>query len=232
MNLFRELATYDRVDVLINLNHLEFIQWILPDPTKYVTADKLYGGPRWKPALELEGLERTKFLVDEYETALREIGWRGTSFEMVNQNNQTAYHLVFGTGSPKGMEAIKRAMRSASQTGESRFTDRISTAQFTIPGLDASHDFATEIGDSLFEKYQGQEIGICRLFEDEIDWHGWWLPSDLRKGLRYLENGKDRRIIEVRNPDGRLRKRNSYPDGCIIKFGRPPQQQKLFGFNF
>ena len=41
------------------------------------------------------------------------IGWRGTSFEMVNKQNQTAYHLVFGTGSPKGMEAIKRAMRSA-----------------------------------------------------------------------------------------------------------------------
>ena len=118
MELMARLADFDRVKVLINLNYLEFVQWILPDPTKHVTANRLYGGPRWKPALNLLGRERSDFLVSEYERALNEVGWRSTSFEMVNAQNQTAYHLVFGTKNFKGLQAMKRAMRAASQTGE------------------------------------------------------------------------------------------------------------------
>ena len=97
MHLFEKLAFFERVDLLINLNELEFIQWILRDPSKHVTADRLYGGSRWNPSLNMEGYVRSKFLVDEYEKALSEIGWRGTSFEMVNKQNQVIYHLIFGT---------------------------------------------------------------------------------------------------------------------------------------
>ena len=227
MELLERLATFDRVDVLINLNCLEFVKWILPDPTKHVTADRLYGGPRWRPALGLEGRARTKFLVDEYEAALQEIGWSGTSFEMINRQNQTAYHLVFGTGSSKGLEVIKRAMRSASQTGEFRYTDRIDSAQPMMSGLDKKEEYPTEIGEHLFQKYEGQEVAIDQLIEDEIHWHRWWLESDLREGVRYLEYGDDPRIASVRNQDGRTRRRNSYPTGCYITFGRPLQSRLL-----
>ena len=227
MDLFKRMAEFDRVDVLINLNHLEFIQWILSDQSKHVTADRLYGGPRWRPALAMEGRTRTKFLVDEYEMALREIGWRGTSFEMVNARNQTVYHLVFGTGSPKGMEAMKRAMRNASQTGEFRYTDRLDSAQPMLSGLDQRNEYPMDIGEYLFNKYEGQEVNIDQLIEDEINWHRWWLPSDLRDGLKYLEYGEDKRIANVRNDDGRPRRSASYPDGCFITFGRPQQRRLL-----
>ena len=53
MELLERLTQYKRVDLLINLNHNEFVQWILRDPSKHVTADRLYGGPRWRPALNL-----------------------------------------------------------------------------------------------------------------------------------------------------------------------------------
>ena len=158
MELLERLASYERVDLLINLNHNEFIKWILPDPSKHVTADRLYGGPRWRPALDLTGRERTTFLVREYENALQEIGWRGPSFEMVNRNNQTAYHLVFGTGSPKGMEAMKRAMRSVSQTGEFRYTDIIDPAQPVLLGMGMADEYPREIGEHLF-----QNMGDVRL---------------------------------------------------------------------
>ncbi len=223
MELFTRLASFDRVDVLINLNHLEFVKWIVPDQSKHVTADKLYGGPRWRPALNLQGRSRTKFLVDEYEKAFREIGWRGTSFEMVNMQNQTAYHLVFGTGSHKGLEAIKRAMRNASQTGEFRYTDRIDPAQPMLSGLDRANEYPAEIGEHLFQKYQGQEVSFDCLIENEINWHRWWLLPDLREGLKYLEYGDDPRIVKVRNHDGRRRRLKAYLDGCFITFGRPPQ---------
>ena len=224
MDLLEKLASFQRVEILINLNYLEFVRWILPDPSKHVTADRLYGGSRWRPALQLEGQSRAEFLVSEYENALREIGWRGTSFEMVNNQNQTAYHLVFGTRNFKGLEAMKRAMRDSSQTGEFRYTDRIDQAQPVLIGLDKAKGYPLEIGEYLFQKYEGQEVAIDRLIEDEINWHRWWLPSDLRPALRYLEYGDSPRILEVSNRDGRTRRRNSYPEGCYITFGRPIRQ--------
>ena len=224
-DLLGRLASFDRVDVLINLNIQQFVQWILPDRSKYITADRLYGGPRWRPALTLEGAARDKFLVEEYERALEEIGWRGTSFEMINAQNQTVYHLVFGTGSPKGMEAIKRAMRNASQTGEFRYTDRIEPTQPVLTGLAMENEYAEQIGGYLFGKYEGQEVSFDRLIEEEIDWHRWWLPADLRNGLLYLEYSHDPRIGQVRNYDGRTRRSHSYPEGSLITFGRPLERQ-------
>ena len=223
MDLLERLASFDRMEVLINLNYNEFVQWILPDPSKHVTANRLYGGPRWKPALGLMGRERSRFLVEEYEIALGEIGWRCTSFEMVNVQNQTAYHLVFGTRSPKGMEAMKRAMRTASPTGEFRYTDRLAPGQPVLPGLDIESEHAEKIGEWLFQKYEGQEVARDRLVADEINWHRWWLKKDLREGLLHLEYGDDTRIAGVRNGDGRRRKSRYYPSGCYITFGRPQQ---------
>ena len=225
MDLLRRIAAFDRVDALINLNHLEFVRWILEDPSKHVTANRLYGGTRWRPALDKVGRARTAFLTGEYEKALEEIGWRGTSFEMVNRQNQTAYHLVFGTGSSKGMEAIKLAMRNVSPSGEFRYTDRIDPAQPVLLGLNMANEYPTEIGEYLFQKYEDQEVAFDLLMEDEIDWHRWWLPTDLRKGLTYLEYGEWPRITNVRNGDGRPRRRDSYPEGCFITFGSPSQVQ-------
>lgn len=226
MDLLGRLASFDRVDVLINLNCLDFIRWILPDSSKHITANELYGGERWRPALDLNGQERIDFLVAEYERALHDIGWRGTSFEMVNRQNQTAYHLIFGTGHPKGMEAIKRAMRHASQTGEFRYTDRIDRAQPVLVGLALVNEFPKQIGEHLFQKYDGQEVAFDLLLEEEINWHRLWLPPDLRNGLIHLEFGDDPRIVNVRNSDGRRRIGQSYPAGCYITFGRPQQSAR------
>ena len=227
MELLERLSSFKRMDVLINLNYNEFVQWILLDPSKHITADRLYGGPRWRPAINLIGRERTTFLVREYEDALREIGWRGTSFEMVNKQNQTAYHLVFGTGSPKGMEAMKRAMRSVSPTGEFRYSDTIDPAQPVLLGLNMADEYPQEIGEFLFRKYDGQEVARDRLVEEEIDWHRWWLPSDLRGALMHLEYGDDPRIASVRNSDDRSRRRRTYPKGCLITFARSAQHRLL-----
>ena len=227
MNLLRRIAAFDRVDALINLNHLEFVRWILEDPSKHVTADRLYGGPRWRPALLLTGRDRTRFLVEEYEKALQEIGWRGTSFEMVNRQNQTAYHLVFETGSPKGMEAMKRAMRNASPTGEFRYTDRVDPAQPVLLGLGMADEYPREIGEHLFRKYEGQEVAFDRLVEEEIDWDRWWLTTDLKAALKHLEYCDEPRIANVRNSDGRRRRERSYPDGCLITFQRSRQGRLL-----
>ena len=227
MELMARLAKFDRVEVLINLNHLEFVQWILSDQSKHITANRLFGGPRWKPALNLFGSERSDFLVLEYERALNEIGWGSTSFEMVNAQNQTAYHLVFGTKNSKGLQAMKRSMRNASQTGEFRYTDRIDPSQPVLLGLDAKDEYPRQIGKLLLQKYDGQEVHFSRLVDEEINWHRWWLESDLQKALEILEYGDVPRIVRVRREDGATRRRRSYKD-CLIKFGRSAVQSSLF----
>ena len=227
MQLMARLADFDRVEVLINLNHLEFVKWILPDSTKHVTADRLYGGPRWRPALNLMGRERSDFLVSEYERALNEIGWRSTSFEMVNAQNQTAYHLVFGTKNSKGLQAMKRSMRKASQTGEFRYTDRIDPSQPVLLGLDAKDEYPQQVGEKLAQKYDGQEVKYEWLLEQEINWHRWWLDSDLNMALETLEYGDVPRIVSVRRENGKTRRRRTY-SGCLIKFGMPAMQNRLF----
>ena len=229
MDLLSRLAAFRRVEVLINLNHISFVQWILADPTKHVTADRLYGGARWRPALSMEGPARDKFLLDEYENALREIGWQGTSFEMVNAQNQTVYNLVFGTRHYKGLEAMKRAMRNASQTGEFRYTDRISDSQGVLPGLDVVSEYPKVIGEHLFKKYESQEVAFDELVENEINWHRKWLPTDLRPALKYLEDSPIPRIAAVRNGDGRKCLGLRYPEGCFITFGRPSQDRPTQG---
>ena len=227
MALMKRLADIDRVEVLVNLNNLEVVRWILSDPAKHGTADRLYGNSRWEPALKLFGREQSQFLVTEYEKALEDIGWRCTSFEMVNAQGQTAYHLVFGTGSPKGLGAMKRAMRSASQTGEFRYTDRVGASQPALCGLDREKEYPIEVGEHLFKKYDGHEIHFDQLLEADINWHRWWLPTDLRKGLLHLEYGEETRILDVRRDDGKSRKAKAYT-GCHIKFGRGQTAPRLF----
>ena len=144
---------------------------------------------------------------------------------MVNRQNQPAYHLVFGTHSPKGLEAMKRAMRSASQTGTFSYSDVINPAQPVLPGLDKANEYSQEIADLLLQKYEGQEVTKECLLKEVIDWDRWWLPRDLRDALIRLEYGDDPRIASVRNSDGRRRPKGKYPAGCFITFGTPLQSQ-------
>ena len=88
-------------------------------------------------------------------------------------------------------------------------------------------EFPREIGEHLFRQYKGQEVPFDHIVAEEIDWHRWWLSKDLRAALTYLEYGDIPRIVSVRNPDGRRRIKRSYPDGCLITFGRPPQERPL-----
>lgn len=228
LDLLARLAGHKRVDVLINLNHAEFVRGILSDPTKHVTADRLYGSSRWKPALSMDGKERDDFLVSEYESALGEIGWRGTNFEMVNTNNQTQYYLVFGTGDPKGMEVMKRAMRRVSPDGLFRYSDRSDPNQLRLMGTNAALDYPREIADSLFQKYDGQDVLKKDIVDENIAWHPRWLETDLTEALKLLEESTPSRISNVRFPDGRSRRRGSYPDGCIITFGASGQARWSF----
>ena len=217
MNLLARLGSYERIDMLINFNYLDLNRW-LPDASKHTTVDSLYGSSRWRRALDLEGDERKYFLIKEYGQALLEAGWRSTNFEMINNNNQTQYYLFFGARHPRGMEVMKQAMRSVSPDGLFRYSDRTDPNQPMLMGMGMDEVYAQELADYLFTKYQGEEVNKTSITEDDVAWHPRWINKDLTAALRLLENSNPPRIRDVRNADSRRRQKNSFPDGCIIRF--------------
>ena len=220
MGLLKRLAGHQRIDVLINFNYVDLLRWILPDPAKHITLDGLYGSGRWSPALQVMGNERKEFLIREYGLALLDAGWRTTNFEMINNHNQTQYYLFFATRHPRGMEVIKTAMRSVAPDGLFRYADRTDPSQLRLIGMGMDVEYAEELADHLFVQYRGCEVSKETLSSSEISWHPRWIEKDLTAALRLAESSSPPRITNVRNADGRPRRRTSYPQGCFITFAQ------------
>ena len=218
MQVLARLSRHSRIDVLINFNYLDLNHWILPDQVKHGTLDRLYGGNRWRPAIEMIGDDRKEFLIREYGLALQDAGWRSTNFEMINNHNQTQYYLVFATRHQRGMQVIKAAMRSVSPDGLYRYADRTNPAQLRFIGLGMDEEYAAELAEHLHVRYRGTAVPKEELIDIDVAWHPRWNERDLTASLRLLESASPPRILDVRNSDGRPRKRNSYPAGCVITF--------------
>ena len=81
---------------------------------------------------------------------------RKTIQGMLNQQNQTSYHLVFGTSHPSGMEVFKRAAWRVTPDGLFRFADLKVGA-----GTGFLHDLAEgvvigELKGRLLDEYSGR----------------------------------------------------------------------------
>ena len=218
MDLIARVARHPTTDILINFNYLDLVRWLLPDPVKHVTLDRLYGSDKWRAALTLPDDRKRDFLIREYAASLLDRGLRGTNFEMVNKQNQSQYFLFFATRDPKGLEVIKGAMRNVSPDGLFRYTDRSDPHQFRLMGMNMDDQYASDVADSLYKNYRGAEVSMDDLINEVIAWHPIWLVKDLRAGLRQLEQSRPSRILDVRNSDGRTRRKNSFLSGSIIQF--------------
>ena len=227
MELWRMLAKQDSVDMLINFNYLDLNRWLLPDSTKHVTPDALYGNSRWKPALKLIDEDQKNFLIERYRHELGETGWRSTDFEMINRQNQTQYYLVFCTKKIRGMEVIKRAMRSVSPDGAFRYMDRSNPAQLRLIGLGVDEDYATELAEYLFNKYRGLQVSKVDIVEQVVGFHPRWINKDLTAALRLMEKQDPSQIIDVIRTDGKPRRKGSFPAESLITFAEY-RQESLF----
>ena len=110
LQLLTRALQYQSCEVLINFAWQSINQWALSDASKHNALDNLFGDDRWRPGIDIiDPWRREQFFLAQYQRSLADAGWHGTSFRMLNENNQTSYHLVFGTTSPKGMGAFKTA---------------------------------------------------------------------------------------------------------------------------
>ena len=130
LQLLARAREYPSCEVLINFSWHSINQWAINDSSKHGALTQLYGDDRWRPGLEIaDPWVREQYFLARYQQALAEVGWRGTSFRMLNENNQTSYHLVFGTTNPKGMEVFKNAAWRVATDGLFQFSDLRNQAQ-------------------------------------------------------------------------------------------------------
>ena len=116
------------------------------------------------------------------------------------------------------MQVIKSAMRSVSPDGLFRYADRTDPNQLRFIGVGMDQEYARELASHLIHTYRGLTVQKEELIESEVAWHLRWMEKDLNEALRSLESLTPPLITDIRRSDGRPRRRNSFPPGCLITF--------------
>ena len=189
LQLLTRALRYPSCEVLINFAWPSINQWALNDSTKHGALKQLYGGDRWCPGIEMaDPWVREQYFLAQYQQALAEAGWRGTSFRMLNENNQTSYHLVFGTTSPKGMVAFKSAAWRVAADGLFQFSDLRNQAQSRFLRDMTEEIVVNELRTQLMATFS--QKGVPRKDLDTFaSWHPVALSRHLRRALTELLDG-------------------------------------------
>ena len=213
LQLLTRAIQYRSCEVLINFSWKSIDQWALNDPSKHGALNQLYGGERWRPGIGIANpWEREQYFVAQYQQALADAGWHGTSFRMLNVNNQTSYHLVFGTTNPKGMEVFKRAAWRVAPDGLFQFSDLRNQDQSgflrDMTEETVVNDFKTRIL-AYFRKCQVPRDKLYAL----VSWHPVALPKHMTKALAELQAAEA--IVDV---IPKPRRRGDFPPGSTLCF--------------
>lgn len=153
-----------------------------------------------------------------YQRALAESGWKGTSFRMVNERNQTQYHLIYGTEHPRGRRAFKDAAWYVAPDGTFQYSDLSDPRQLALPLKEMTEDAVTnDLCNSMLDKYRGQLVPKAHLLEFTDD-HPVALSRHLTAALNQLEASEPSGIQAVIRPGGERRKRGTFPPDCEVQF--------------
>lgn len=213
LRLLTRVRKYRSCEVLINFAWHSINHWALKDPSKHDALNRLYGSDRWRPGIQIaDSWEREQFFLAQYKQALADGGWRGTSFRMLNENNQTSYHLVFGTTSPKGMEVFKSAAWRVAPNGLFQFSDLRNPAQSEFLRDMTEETVVESIKTRLLTDYRKRQVPRNKLYE-RVAWHPVALRKHMTKALGELRNtGSILRVV----PEPR--RRGDFPEGSSIYF--------------
>jgi len=221
MSLIGHLAQQRRSEVLITFNYQSLNQWFLQDPDKHKYLDELYGSNVWRQALDIaEPDHKESYLMQTYHKALESLGWKGRPFRMVNKQNQTQYYLFFATSHPAGMLAMKRAMWNASPTEEFQYFDSIDPQQQRLFDKELyDEEYSKGLADQIYQSHRGQRVSKRKLEQTDLAWHSICVERHLTRALQILEyEYTPPRITNIELPHGRIRRKRTYADDCIITF--------------
>lgn len=162
MRLIERLAKNPRGEVLISF--IESLnRFASHQPTVETHLDELYGTRAWRTiASDPDPGRRRRGLIDLYRRQLIAAGFPLVSnFEMLDKGNRTEYFLYFGTTSPKGLSAMKRAMWKADPAGGTACSDHIAlNPQLSLVPATAP---VQSLRDVLVQRFKGQRVPIATI---------------------------------------------------------------------
>jgi len=210
MNLISRILGYKRCEVLITFMSSFILRF--NDKEREGALDELFGTTDWRKIRDItEPDEKRRFVVDLYIRQLRLLGGAKffRTFEMIGDNNQLIYHLVFATKSLTGLRAMKEAMMRVDRRGTFSFSDRTDPNQTFLLDYSENKNWVPQASVIAFNKFHGKTVTV----EEVEQFILVETPYVFRKSiLQDLElKGK---ITDVK---GRTKK-GSFPKGCIIKF--------------
>ena len=140
---------------------------------------------------------------------------------MVNKHNQTQYYLFFATQNWLGYLQMKQAMWNAAPGGEFTYADLHDRRQANLFDDQFQALYAQSLAESLRRDCEGKTLSKRQIIERHLAWHPVCIKKHLTIALKALEYEDDPSTIEaVVLPDGRLRRKGTYPEDCTIRFAR------------
>ncbi len=216
MNLIQRMLNYNKCEVLVTFMSGFVLRF--HDELRENALNGLYASSSWKDVDDYETPdEKRKFLLELYVQQLKNVGGAKfvRTFEMIGSDNNTIYHLVYGTKHWRGLEVIKRAMQKVGQGGYYKFSDRTNPNQTFLLDYNDEEYWISEVGKMIFEHFKGKTVLLEEIHEYVITETPFLFTKT--KVLRPLEKAIPPKIINVTD---RSTKRLDYPEKCMIEFAK------------
>lgn len=205
LRIVRRILKYPACEVLVT-----FMEGFIRRFAEYneEALNELFETDEWQ---EYSGKEAP--LVELYEKQLKErAGAKYTWSFRIMRFSRTWYYLVFATKHIKGLEVMKEAMFKVDKRGKYTFGD-IPRGQRTLFDLSGSDWHIKQSAKEIYKEFAGKTVPI----EDVKEFVLIKTPYLFRKSsLKELE--REGKIVRVARPDGKPRRKGSFPDRCIITF--------------
>lgn len=163
-----------------------------------------------KPAL------REQMILEDLTQALTEMGGKFVlPFRFRNDKGRLTHHLVFVSKSFKGYEVMKQIMASASSTTDQGVASfAYSPADESMPLLFELSRPLDDLEGMLKEEYAGKAISMLDIYQAHSVGHPY-LSKNYKDVLRKMEEAGQ---IMVSDPEGKPRRKGSFPDRLMVRF--------------
>jgi hypothetical protein len=210
MSLIKQIFTFETTEILVTFMS-GFINRFSSLSSNEKILDDLFGDEGWKRGNKLKGVEKERFIVNYYNSKLKEIAKvkYTRNLEMRDNNDKLIYHLIFGTKNLRGLEVMKDVMYKIDRRGTYRFSDNTDPKQKYIFDYNENY-WMVDAAQKIAYNFKGQTTSL----QDIKEYVLVSTPYVFRKAiLKHLENTVPPKIQVTDR-----KKKLSYPDDCIIKF--------------
>lgn len=214
MILIARILQHQKCEVMVTFMSKYMLRF--HDPIRENALNELFGTEEWQAVRQMDDPdEKRKFLLSLYIKQLKILGGvkHVKTFEMMGNDNQPIYYLVYGTKHWKGMEVIKTAMDKIGRGGEYKFSDRTNPDQSCILDFVDEEFWINDAAKRVYAEFKGKTVSVDFIHE--------WVITETphlfskKKILSKLELEEPSKITNVTN---RTRNGLFYPDGCMITF--------------